>query len=254
MSAANTVTVTLSSGVPKSIRLDEYNNSAGSMVLDAGTSASGVGGPTLSSGSLTTATANELGVAQFAADAELGAGYTTPGAGWTSNDSYTPYWYAEDLTNLDLGAAGSVAATDVIISGKSNANYAVNFAAFKVSGGGGTSVALTGLQSTESVGTLSPVISVFLTGLQSISASGHLSPAISQPLTGLQSTNTTGTLTPSQGQSVALTGLQSVGSLGYASPSISISFTGLQSVSSSGTLTPSGPVLFVPLTGLQSVG
>lgn len=134
-SAACTVTATLSSGTAKAIAIDEWNNSAGGLVFDVGSANSGVGS-TLNSGSATTTAANGFGIGMCAADASLGGAFTTPDAGWTDQQAYTPYWYANDLYQLDLGAAGSKSAGEMLVSAASK-NWACNFAAFKISAGGG---------------------------------------------------------------------------------------------------------------------
>jgi len=126
-------TVTLSSGTCKGISCDEWNNVAGKLIFDAGIFATG-NGPTLNSGSLTTSSNNELGISQCVADGSLGPGFTNPTGGFSSLRSSTPYWYYEELLNLDLGTAGSESAGSTLISGASK-NWGCNFAAFKVAAG-----------------------------------------------------------------------------------------------------------------------
>lgn len=139
-SAACTVTGTLSSGTPKAIAIDEWNNAAGTLIFDAGSANSGTSS-TLNSGNATTTAANGLGIAQFGADASLGGAFNTPDAGWTDQQAYTPYWFANDMYQLDLGAAGSKSSGETLISGASK-NWIANIATFKVSGGGGGGVVI----------------------------------------------------------------------------------------------------------------
>lgn len=134
-SGACTVTAALSSGTPKAIAIDEWNNAAGQLVFDVGSANSGTGS-VLNSGSVTTTAANGLGIGMCAADASVGGAFTTPDAGWTDQQAYTPYWYANDLYQMDLGAAGSKSAGETLVSGASK-NWMCNIATFKVSGGGG---------------------------------------------------------------------------------------------------------------------
>lgn len=130
-SAANTVTATLSSGTPKGITLDEYNNSAGTLVFDSGTSATGTGS-TINSGDITTASDNGLAVSQYSAKKSVGGAFVSLTNSFVEQNVYTAYWYYSDIHNLDLGVAGTESAGGTFASGSSD--WMCNIAAFKVSG------------------------------------------------------------------------------------------------------------------------
>lgn len=134
-SSACTVTASLSSGTAKSIAIDEWNNAAGGLVFDVGSSATG-SSTTINSGSVTTTASNGFGISQCASDGSLGGGFNTADAGWTDQQDYVPYWYANDLYNLDLGTAGTKSAGETFVSGVAKL-WMCNIATFKVSGGGG---------------------------------------------------------------------------------------------------------------------
>ena len=237
-SAACTVTATLSSGTAKSIAIDEWNNAAGQLAFDAGSANSGTS-PNLNSGSATTTAANDLGTGMCAADASLGGSFTTPDAGWTDQQSYTSYWYANDLFQLDLGASGSESCGETLVSGASK-NWMANFAAFKVSAGGGgdVSLALTGQGATIALGNLKPATSIALTGQSVTSSQGTLKPANSVAITGQSLTGTQGALSPQTAGNItlALTGQVLTGSQGNLAPANSVAIAGQNLTSAQGSL------------------
>lgn len=127
---------------------------------------------------------------------------------------------------------------------------------FDYTAGGGTSVALTGVSGTSSVGSVSPAfdkaltgvsgtgsvgsvspaLSIALTGVSGTGSVGSVSPAFSIPLTGVAGTGTVGTVTPNTGVFVALTGVTGTGSVGSVAPEFSIGLTGVGATGSVGSL------------------
>ncbi|HEU4855009.1 MAG TPA: hypothetical protein VFS89_06935 [Nitrosospira sp.] len=128
---ACTVTANLSTGAAKSIAIDEWNNVGGTPAFSSGAHNKGLGS-VLSSGSATASQSNSLGISMCGCDGSVGNTFTTPNAGWTDQQSYTPYWYANDLYQLDLGSTGSKSAGETLVSGLSK-NWMCNLAIFEVS-------------------------------------------------------------------------------------------------------------------------
>lgn len=105
-----------------------------------------------------------------------------------------------------------------------------------------TTVTLTGVASTASVGTLAPGTSVALVG---VSATGQVGVV----LTGVVTAASVGSVTPSS--TVPLTGVSSTASVGTVGVSVTVAITGVASTASVGTLTPNTTV---PLTGVFATG
>lgn len=92
------------------------------------------------------------------------------------------------------------------------------------SGGGGATVALTGVSATGSEGTLRPTLNKALTGIQGTGGEGQLGSNRSVALTGVSATGFLGHLSPNTSGpvTVALTGIQATGFLGTLTPSVLI--------------------------------
>jgi hypothetical protein len=106
-SAACTITANLSTGTARSLGVVEFNDSLGPLELsiaghNKGTSA------TPSSGDVITPTAGELGLVMISTDnSQPDSALRKPNDNFTLLVGYTPYWYAADAYNLDIGATGT---------------------------------------------------------------------------------------------------------------------------------------------------
>ena len=113
-------------------------------------------------------------------------------------------------------------------------------------------VALTGISSTVSPGTVVPSSTVATTGAYSTVSAGTIAPAISTPVTGIGATSSAGSVT--QSASVALTGPAVTASPGTIAPSSTVDLTGSSATASAGTVTANtGSDVTVALTGIESV-
>jgi hypothetical protein len=162
--------------------------------------------------------------------------------GWTLASSFP--WAQVGAEIIAAGSGSSAALTGV------NATGSVGTLSPSMS------IALTGVSATGSVGTLTPVTgtTVALSGVQANSAVGSLGKTFSIPLTGVATTGAVGTLTPVTGVTVALSGVQSTVSVGNLGSSFSIPITGNQATLTVGTLTPStsGGSVSVALSGVSA--
>lgn len=118
--------------------------------------------------------------------------------------------------------------------------------------GGDVTIALTGITTTLSPGTLTPSTTVPLTGITATASPGTLTPSTSVPLTGIAATGGVGTVTPST--TVPLTGSSSTASPGTVVPSTSVPITGSASTVSAGTLAPTTTVAITGGASTLSVG
>lgn len=237
-SAACTVTSTLSSGTAKSIAIDEWNNAAGQLTFDVGSANSGTS-PTLNSGSATTTAANDLGIGMCAADASLGGSFITPSAGWTDQQSYTPYWYANDLYQLDLGTAGSESAGETLTSGASK-NWMCNFASFKVSGGGGVALSSSAVAGVTGSGALS--VAIPIVGASAAVATGQGTLGIALPLAAAGAASVVGSATLNTNQALASSAVAGASGQGTLGISQAISGSGIATAQGQGTLSLSIPI------------
>lgn len=114
----------------------------------------------------------------------------------------------------------------------------------------GLTLALTGVSSTTSVGTLAPALSKALTGNASTAAVGTVAPGTSKALTGNAATPAIGSLSPSR--TLALTGNAATGAAGTVTVSgsnITLALTGVAATSAVGTLAIGSAI---PLTGVSA--
>lgn len=118
--------------------------------------------------------------------------------------------------------------------------------------GADVTVALTGVESVASVGTLGVDIQVPVTGVSSTAAVGTVAPSTTVPITGVSSTASVGSLTPST--SVSLTGVASTASVGTLAPSTTVPITGVASTLSVGTLAPTTVLILSGVQSAASVG
>jgi len=131
--------------------------------------------------------------------------------------------------------------------------YDLGWFSLDAGGGGGVSVALTGISATGSVGSVVARTSHALTGISGTGSVGSVSSKISHALTGISGTGSLGTLTPTSGNTVALTGIQGTGSVGSVTARTSHALTGISGTGSVGTITPSTNKN-VALTGISGTG
>lgn len=115
-------------------------------------------------------------------------------------------------------------------------------------GGGGTSVALTGVGATTGLGTLVPGDAPGLTAPGAAGSPGTVSPGQTLALTAPGSTGSPGSVVA--GRSLGLTAPSAAGSPGTQTPSISVGLTGVAATGAVGNVSPAGPTLSAtPATG-----
>jgi Concanavalin A-like lectin/glucanases superfamily len=112
-----------------------------------------------------------------------------------------------------------------------------------------TTLALTGVSSTATVGTVGPARSVALTGNASTSAIGSVGLSMSLALTGAAASGAAGTVGP--GSSVGVTGVSGTGSVGSVGPGRSVPLTGAVATAAVGTISVNGN-LTIALTGVAA--
>ena len=103
--------------------------------------------------------------------------------------------------------------------------------------GGDVNVALTGISSTVSAGSIVPSMSIPMTGISSTGSAGSMTVSSTLPISGSSSTLSAGSLSPNL--SVSASGLETTLSAGSLTPSLSVPVTGISSTVGIGTLIPS---------------
>lgn len=141
--------------------------------------------------------------------------------------------------------------------------FAANLPIFMAaSSGGSASIAVTGVQSTGSVGIVIPSYnkSSSLSGVQATSATGTLALKVLGATVGVQATSAAGVITSSGDAAIALVGVQSTLSVGavVATVSSSVGVAGVQTASSAGVVSSSssspGNINVFGVMGSSSVG
>ena len=122
-----------------------------------------------------------------------------------------------------------------------------------------STTALTGAASTGAVGTVTATVGVVaaLTGVSSTSAVGSAGVSSTVPVTGASSTTAVGTVTATSGVSAALTGVASTTAPGSLTTSRTVTVTGTGATGAVGTVTgggPFNPALAVAINQVATVG
>lgn len=110
-------------------------------------------------------------------------------------------------------------------------------------------VAISGVQSISSLGTLGVSLSFPLTGAQATGSLGSVAPSLILGLSGSQGTGSLGSVSAGSDVTLALTGTQSTSAIGDISHLLSVGLTGAQGTSAIGNL--GTPTIQIPLVGIR---